>query len=119
MRWSPEPTMRKSLLYTLLSLACWGAVIYCFTIVAPWTTAVSISDLDPGTRSSAGEHWRSAIVDHGKAKEWTRGTIGMNPTGFWSHASALCVFAIGAGFLSLRATKSHRAEHISGAISPG
>ena len=102
--------MKKSLHYTFLALASWGAVIYCFTVVAPWTTAVPVSQLDASQQASANEKWRSAIVAHGNVKEWSRGTIGMNPSGFWTYASILGACAVSAIFCAAKSVRYYKSE---------
>lgn len=102
--------MKKSLRYALLALGCWAVVIYCFTVVAPWTTAVSVADLAPDLQTKANANWRSVVVEHGKVTEWTRGTIRMNPAGFTSYVLALGAFGLFAVLLAIRAGKWHKAE---------
>ncbi|MCW1921880.1 hypothetical protein OKA05_04910 [Luteolibacter arcticus] len=102
--------MKKTLQYTLLALVSWGVAIYGFTVIAPWTTAVPVSHLDALQQANANENWRSAIVDHGKVKEWSKGTIGMNPSGFWTYVSILGTCAVSAIFFAARSVKSHKTE---------
>lgn len=104
--------MKKSLRYTLLALGCWAVVIYCFGVVAPWTTAVSVSELAPDLQAKANLNWKAVVVERGKVTEWTRGTIRMNPAGFVSHLSALGAFGLFTVLLAIRAGKWHKAEQM-------
>ena len=79
----------KTIMHTIVGMTSWGVAIYFFTIVAPWTTAVEVHELDARYAAEAKTSWKAALIEHGKVKEWKRGTIHANPFGFWTSVAAM------------------------------
>ena len=82
--------------------------MYLFTVVASWTSATDVSELDP--KHIADASWQAAVVEHGKAREWSRGTVRQNPIGFTLYSAGLIVRMGSAGLMSLLSFRAHKAE---------
>jgi len=101
--------MSKTFKYGIAGIASWCVAIYFFTLVAPWTTAVEVRELEARYAAEAHPSWNAAVTGHGRVKEWKRGTIQENPVGFWAaFTGMLCAAGISVAMAVMDAKQRRR-----------
>ena len=106
----------KSAMIMIAAVVLWGATIYLFTIVAPWTAAIQTESIPGEARAEAlNSKWVAAVNEHGVWRQWERGTVSQRPAFFTAHIAALLVCGMAAFRLGFRAAKIYKAEQASGA----
>lgn len=81
-----------------------------FMVVAPWTSAVTVTEANEQYPGQVDPNWRAAALYHGRPHEWPLGTIGQNPVGFAACTAVLVLSAGGCVYCCYRSSRFRRRE---------
>lgn len=88
----PESRWRYSGVAGLLvSVLFWCLGVYAFGHVAPWMSALSVSEAEEKWPGKIDHSWRAVSPSHNRPSEWPHGTVQDNPVEFSLWAAALAV----------------------------